>query len=198
MAEITAANVKNLRDRTGAGMMDAKAALVEASGDVEMAIEILRKKGQAKATKKAGRATSEGLVESYIHAGGGLGVLIEVNCESDFVARTDTFKDLVHSLAMHVAAARPTYLTPEDVPADVLAKEKEIYTAEAMNQNKPADIAAKIAEGKVQSFYKDNCLMLQNFVKEPEHTVQEVIVAAIARIGENIRISRFARFQLGE
>ena len=198
MAEITAANVKNLRDRTGAGMMDAKAALVEASGDVEMAIEILRKKGQAKATKKAGRATSEGLVESYIHAGGGLGVLIEVNCESDFVARTDTFKDLVHSLAMHVAAARPTYLPPEDVPADVLAKEKEIYTAEAMNQNKPADIAAKIAEGKVQSFYKDNCLMLQNFVKEPEHTVQEVIVAAIARIGENIRISRFARFQLGE
>ena len=197
MTNITAQQVKELRDRTAAGMMDAKQALVEAGGDIEKAIDVLRKKGLAKASKKAGRDTAEGVVHSYIHAGGKIGVLLEVNCESDFVALTEQFQQMVHDIAMHIAAVGPQYVSSEDIPADVIAKEKEINVEEAKGQNKPADVAERIAEGKLKNFYEQVSLLNQPYVRDGSRTVGEIIAAMISTLGENIRINRFARFQIG-
>lgn len=195
---ISAALVKELRDKTNAGMMDCKKALEEAGGDMEKAIDVLRKKGLAAAGKKAGRVASEGSVGSYIHMGGKIGVLVEVNCETDFVARTERFQQLVKNLAMHIAAARPQYLAPEDVPADVLAREKAIYNEQAANEGKPEKFREKIIEGRLNKFYGEVCLLKQLYVKDDKKTIEEVVTAAIAEMGENIRIRRFARFELGE
>ena len=198
MAEITAATVKKLRDLTGAGMMECKAALTEANGNIEEATTILRKRGLAQATKKAGRSTNEGLIGSYIHMGGKIGVLVEVNCESDFVARTDDFQSLAREVAMHIAAASPQYVRREDVPADVLEREKEIFRAQMKDQNKPAQVIEKIVEGKLNSFYEQVCLMDQPSVRDPKVTIGQVVQAAIAKLGENITIPRFVRYKLGE
>lgn len=195
---ISASLVKELRDKTNAGMMDCKKALEEAGGDMEKAIDVLRKKGLAAAGKKAGRIASEGAVGSYIHMGGKIGVLVEVNCETDFVARTERFQQLVKNLAMHIAAARPQYLAPEDVPADVLAREKAIYNDQAANEGKPEKFRDKIIEGRLNKFYGEVCLLKQMYVKEDKKTIEEVVTGAIAEMGENIRIRRFARFELGE
>ncbi|HUE89587.1 MAG TPA: translation elongation factor Ts [Vicinamibacterales bacterium] len=198
MAKITAEMVKQLRDKTGAGMMDCKAALTEANGDMEKAIDILRKKGLASAAKRAGRATRDGVIGHYIHMGGKVGVLVEVNCETDFVARTDDFQTLARELAMHIAAAAPLYVKREDVPAEVLEKEKEIYRAQFAGQNKPANVIDKIAEGKLESYYSQVCLLDQPSVRDPNITIQQMVAAAAAKTGENVTISRFARFKLGE
>ncbi|NLW16236.1 MAG: translation elongation factor Ts [Firmicutes bacterium] len=198
MAEITAALVKELRERTGAGMMDCKRALVEKNGDIEAAIEYLREKGLAAAAKKAGRIASEGLVDAYIHAGGKLGVLIEVNCETDFVAKTDEFKELVRDLAMHIAAQSPTYISPDQIPAEVVEKEREILRAQALNEGKPEKIVDKMVEGRIQKFFAEVCLLNQPFVRDPDMTVGELITSKIASIGENINVRRFERFVLGE
>jgi elongation factor Ts len=198
---ISAEMVKKLREETGAGMMDCKSALVEAQGDVEKAREILRKKGLASAAKKAGRAATEGLVASYIHPGSKVGVLIEVNCETDFVAKTPEFQTLVRDIAMQVAAASPAaalYVTKEEVPAEVLEKEKEIYRAQAQSQGKPAPVQEKIAEGKVKEFYSTFCLLEQPFVKDPKLSVGQLVQEKIAVIKENIVVRRFARFRVGE
>lgn len=195
---ITAEMVKSLRERTGAGMMDCKKALVETNGDIEKAVDFLREKGLAAASKKAGRAATEGMVESYIHAGGRIGVLVEVNCETDFVAMTDGFKALARDIAMHIAAANPLYVTREEVPAEIIAHEREILKAQAMNEGKPENIAEKMVEGRVEKYYKDNCLMDQIFVKDNDMTMAELIKASIAKMGENISIRRFARYNLGE
>lgn len=197
MSQITAQQVKALREQTGAGMMDAKKALVEAAGNIDSAIDLLRKSGAAKASKKTDRDTSEGLVDSYLHAGGKIGVMVEVNCESDFVARTADFKTFVHDLAMHIAASSPSYVTREEVPADVLQKEKEIFVEIAKGQDKPEGIALKIAEGKLEGFYAGVVLLDQPFVKDSSQTISELLTAIIARLGENIRINRFARFEIG-
>jgi len=197
MAEITAALVKELRERTGAGMMECKAALVEARGDVPEAEVVLRKRGIASAGKKAERATKQGLIGSYIHHGGQLGVLVEVNCESDFVARTDDFQELVHDISMHIAAADPRYVRKEDVPADVLDKEKEIARARALGEGKPEKILDKIVEGRLSKFYEEVCLLEQPFVKEASLTVGQLIKTKIAKLGENIGIARFVRFKVG-
>jgi elongation factor Ts len=196
--EITAKMVQDLRAKTGAGIMDCKRALADTNGDVEKAIEELRKKGLASASKKAGRVTSEGLVASYIHAGGKLGVLIEINCETDFVARTDPFQQLIKDVAMQVAASNPLYLKRENVPPEVIAKEKEIYRAQVAASGKPEKVIEKIVEGKLEKYFSDVCLYEQPFVKEPEKSVQELVNAAIAQLGENINIRRFVRFVLGE
>src|SRR6185437_7501561 len=196
--DISAGLVKELREKTGAGMMDCKKALAESSGDFEKAIEFLRKKGIASAAKKAGRATKEGAVTSYIHGEGKVGVLLEVNCETDFVARTEQFRQFVKDVAMHVAAANPAYVRPEEVPADVIAKEKEIAVAQMQASGKPAAVLEKIAEGKIKKFYEDTCLMNQAFVKDPNKTIEQLLKETIAALGENIMIRRFARFQLGE
>jgi elongation factor Ts len=196
--EISAGLVRDLREKTGAGMMDCKKALTESSGDFEKAIEYLRKKGIASASKKAGRATKEGAVTSYIHGEGRVGVLLEVNCETDFVARTEQFKAFVKDVAMHVAAANPTYVRPEEVPADVIAKEKEIAVAQMQASGKPAAVLEKIAEGKIKKFYEDSCLMNQVFVKDPNKTIEQLLKETIAALGENIMVRRFSRFQLGE
>lgn len=196
--EITASQVKELREKTGAGMMDCKKALTETGGDFEKAVEFLRKKGIASAAKKAGRATREGAVASYIHGEGRVGVLVEINCETDFVARTDQFKDFVKDVAMHIAAASPQWVTPEEVPAEVIAKEKEIAVAQMQSQNKPQAVLEKIAEGKIKKFYEDTCLMQQAFVKDPGKSIEQLQKEAIAGLGENISIRRFARFVLGE
>jgi len=199
--EIRAELVKELRDKTGAGFMDCKKALSEASGDVDQAVRWLREKGLAAAAKKAGRATSEGLVDSYLHAGGRIGVLVEVNCETDFVAKTPDFQRLVKDLAMQVAAASPAlprYVRREEVPADVIEQEREIYRAQAKSSGKPEKVIEKIVEGKIDKFLADICLLDQPFVREPEKTVKEVVSEAIAKLGENINVRRFARFQLGE
>jgi elongation factor Ts len=196
--EITAKMVQELRTKTGAGMMDCKRALADTNGDVEKAIEELRKKGLASASKKAGRVTSEGLVASYIHAGGKLGVLVEINCETDFVARTDPFQQLCKDVAMQIAASNPLYLKRANVPPEVIAKEKEIYQAQVAVSGKPEKVIAKIVEGKLEKYFSDVCLYEQPFVKEPEKTVQDRVNAAIAQLGENINIRRFARFVLGE
>jgi elongation factor Ts len=196
--EISASQVKDLREKTGAGMMDCKKALAETSGDFEKAIEYLRKKGIASAAKKAGRATKEGAVTSYIHGEGRVGVLLEINCETDFVARTEQFKTFTRDVAMHVAAAMPQWVRPEEVPADVIAKEKEIAVAQLAASGKPAAMLEKIAEGKLKKFYEDTCLMNQAFVKDPNKTVQQLLQETIATLGENITIRRFARFVLGE
>jgi elongation factor Ts len=198
MTEISAALVKKLRDATGAGMMECKAALTEAKGDIEEAITILRKRGLAQATKKAGRATNEGLIGSYIHMGGKIGVLVEVNCESDFVARTEDFQSLAREIAMHIAAASPQYVKREDVPAEVLEREKAIYRAQMEGQKKPAQVIEKIVEGKLASFYEQVCLIDQPSIRDPKVTIGQAVQAAIAKLGENISIARFVRFKLGE
>jgi len=189
--------VMQLREMTGAGIVDSKKALDEANGDLAAAAEILRKKGVAKASGKSERATAEGLVHSYIHANGKLGVMVELLCETDFVARTDQFKELVHDIAMHIAAANPLYLKPEDVPADVIAKEKEMYASEVAGSGKPAEIVEKIVSGKLEKFYSDTCLLRQSFVKDEDITVEELVKQTIAKIGENVQIGRFVRFALG-
>ncbi|HEY7057147.1 MAG TPA: translation elongation factor Ts [Vicinamibacterales bacterium] len=194
--DITAAMVKTLRDATGAGMMECKAALTEAKGDMEQATTLLRKRGLAQAAKKAGRSTSEGVIGHYIHMGGKIGVLVEVNCESDFVARTDAFQSLVKELAMHIAAASPTYVRREEVPADVLAREREIYREQV--KDKPAQVVDKIVEGKVESYYEQFCLLDQFSVRDSKTRIRDVVQAAIATLGENITISRFARMKVGE
>jgi elongation factor Ts len=196
--EITASLVKELRDKTGAGMMDCKKALVETGGDVEKAVDELRKKGLAAAAKKAGRSTSDGLVASYIHAGGKIGVLVEVNCETDFVARTDDFVELVNDIAMHIAAADPRFVRREEVTEDVLERERAIFRDQALAEGKPEDIVDKIVDGKLGKFYSEAVLLEQPFVKDPDVTVGELITQKIAKIGENMQVSRFARFVLGE
>jgi elongation factor Ts len=198
MAEISASAVKELRDRTGAGMMDCKKALAEAGGDSARAEEILRKKGLSAAAKKAGRIASEGAVGSYIHMGGKIGVLVEVNCETDFVARNEAFQALVKDLAMQIAATAPHYVRREEVPAELVAKETEIARSQAREQKKPEPIVEKIAQGKVDKFYKEVCLLEQPFVKDDKKTVQDVVTEAVARIGENISVRRFSRFVCGE
>jgi elongation factor Ts len=195
--EITAKMVKDLREKTGLGMMDCKNALVESKGDPEKAIENLRKKGALKAAKREGRATSEGRIGSYIHMTGKLGVLIELNCESDFVAKTDEFGELVKDLCMHIAASAPRWTSPEDVPEDVLGKEKEIYIAQAKEAGKPDKMLEKIAEGKMKKFFSEACLLEQPFVKNPDVTVGQLIKDKIAKLGENITVGRFARMQVG-
>lgn len=197
MAEITAQLVKQLRDATGAGMMECKAALQEANGDLEAATLILRKRGLAQAAKKSGRATGEGLIGSYIHAGGKIGVLVEINCESDFVARTEDFQTLLKEVALQVAAANPTYTRREDVPADVLEREREIYRSQMENSGKPAQVIEKIIEGKLGSFYEQNVLVDQASIRDPKTTVGQLVQAAIAKLGENITVARFVRFKVG-
>ena len=196
--EITAALVKELRERTGAGMMDCKEALKATGGDMQKAIDLLRQKGIATAAKRAGREASEGLVHAYIHPGGKIGVLIEVNCESDFVARSEAFLDLVKNLAMQVAAASPLCLRPEDVPSEVLAKEREIYAAQAREEGKPEKILDKIVEGRVKKYYGQVCLLEQPYVRDDKLSVQDLLNETIGKIGEKIVVRRFARYQLGE
>ena len=196
--EFTAKDVMALRERTGAGMMDCKKALVECNGDAEKAIEYLREHGIAKAAKKQGRIAAEGIVDSYIHMGGKVGVLLEVNCESDFVARGDEFKGLVHDIALHIAAANPQYLTKEEVPAGVIENEKKILLAQALEEGKPQNIAEKMVEGRIKSYYEDNCLLNQKFVKDPSKTIEQIVVEATAKIGETIAVRRFVRFEMGE
>ncbi len=198
MAEVTAALVKDLRERTGAGMMECKKALVEAQGDIGEAEVLLRKWGIASAGKKATRATKQGLIGSYIHHGGQLGVLVEVNCESDFVARTDDFTELVHDLAMHIAAADPRFIRKEDVTSDVLDKEKDIARARALNEGKPEKVVDKIVEGRLQKFYEEVCLLEQPFVKEATLTIGQLVKTKIAKLGENISVARFVRFKVGD
>src|SRR4051812_11313435 len=193
---ITAADVKKLRDATGAGMMECKAALTEANGDLDAAMTLLRKRGLATAAKKAGRATSEGLIGHYIHMGGKIGVLVEINCESDFVARTDKFQELTKEIAMHIAAANPTYVRREDVPADVIAREKDIYKDQV--KDKPANVIDKIVEGKLNSYYQQFCLLEQASVRDPNVTIQQLVQDAIRILGENITVSRFVRMKVGE
>lgn len=198
MAEITAAMVKELRERTGAGMMDCKKALAGTNGDLEKAVDFLREKGLAAAAKKAGRIAAEGLVESYIHGAGRIGVLLEINCETDFVAKTDEFKALARDIAMQIAASKPEYVRREDVPADIVAKEKEILAAQAANEGKPEKIIQKMVEGRIEKYYKEVCLLEQPFIKDPDMSVQQLITGKIAKIGENISIRRFIRYELGE
>jgi elongation factor Ts len=202
MAEITASAVKSLREKTGAGMVDCKNALVEANGDENAAIEILRKKGMATAGKKAGRVTAEGVVGSYIHMGGKVGVLVEINCESDFVARGDEFQQLVKDVAMHIAASDPRWATRDEVPAGELEKERGIYKeqlkADPKNANKPEDVLGKIIEGRLNKFYEENVLVDQPFVKDPSKTIGELVAEKIASIKENISIRRFTRYKMGE
>ena len=195
---VTAAAVKELREKTGAGMMACKAALTEAQGDFALATEALRKKGIAMAEKKLGRAVKEGIVLSYIHGEGRVGVLIEVNCETDFVARTDQFKTLVRDLAMHVAAAQPKWVHPVDVEAAILDKEREIFAAQCEALGQPAHLIQKISEGRVQKFYEENCLVKQIFVKDRTKTIEQLLTEFIAVLGENISVRRFARYALGE
>jgi elongation factor Ts len=196
--QVTAQMVKELRERTGAGMMDCKAALAETDGDMEKAIDLLRKKGMASAAKKAGRVAAEGAVGSYIHAGGKIGVLVEVNCETDFVARTEQFQELVKDIAMHVAAADPRFVAREEVTPEVLERERAIFREQAAASGKPANVVEKIVEGKVEKFYGETVLLEQAFVKNPDQTVGQLVQEKIAKIGENIRVRRFARFRLGE
>ena len=196
--EISAALVKKLRDMTGVGMMECKAALQEAKGDIDEAQTILRKRGLAQAAKKVGRSTSEGLIGSYIHAGGKIGVLVELNCESDFVARTEDFQNLLKEIALQVAAASPTYAKREDVPAGVLEREREIYRAQMENSGKPAQVVEKIVEGKLGSFYEQTVLIDQASIRDPKTTVGQLLQAAIAKLGENISVARFVRFKVGE
>src|ERR1044071_5096695 len=197
MAEITAQLVKQLRERTGAGMMECKKALVEANGDLEAAVVVLRKRGIASADKKSARVTRQGLIGSYIHHGGQIGVMVEINCESDFVARTDDFKELVHDVAMHIAAADPRYVRKEDVPEPVLEKEKEIARDRARGEGKPEKVLDRIVEGRVAKFYEEVCLLEQPFVKEATLTIEQLVKTRIAKLGENMSIARFVRFKVG-
>lgn len=195
---ISAKQVKELRDLTSAGFMECKGALTEANGNLDEAVKILRTRGQAKAAKRAGRTTAQGLVSSYIHPGGQVGVLLEVNCESDFVARTDDFQTLVKEIAMHVAAANPTYLRREDVPEDALERERDIYRTQFADTGKPADVVAKIVEGKLNSFYEQIVLLDQPSVRDPKVTIGSLVAAAVAKLGENITVTRFSRFKVGD
>ena len=195
---VSASIVKELRERTGVGMMECKKALQETDGNMEKAIEYLRERGLAVAAKKAGRIAADGIVESYIHAGGKIGVLLEVNCETDFVAKTNEFRTFVRDIAMHIAASNPKYLSRIEIAADAIEKEKEILKAQAINEGKPEKIVDKIVEGRIEKFYKDACLLEQPFVKDTDKTIQEFVTQMIATIGENINIRRFVRFQMGE
>ncbi|MDF2928629.1 MAG: tsf [Anaerospora sp.] len=195
---ITAGMVKELRESTGAGMMDCKKALTETNGDMDKAVDFLREKGLAAAAKKAGRVAAEGLVESYIHGGGRIGVLLEINCETDFVAKTDGFKALARDIAMQIAAANPSYVSRSEVPASVVEHEREVLRAQALNEGKPANIVEKMIEGRVEKYYKEVCLLEQVFIKDTDKTVTQLINESISKIGENINIRRFTRYQLGE
>ena len=195
---IDAKLVKTLREKTGAGMMDCKRALVETKGDLENAVDYLRKTGIAKAETKGTRETKEGLVYSYIHAGGRLGVLVEVNCETDFVAKTDRFQELVHNLSMQIAATNPQALDPESLTEDVVAREKNIYAEQAQSSGKPANIIEKMVEGRINKFYQEVCLMEQTYIKNPDKKVKDLIAESIASLGENISINRYIRFAIGE
>jgi elongation factor Ts len=198
MAAITADQVKTLRERTGAGMMDCKAALAETGGDMERAVDVLRKRGLASAARKSGRTTSEGVVGSYIHMGGKIGVLVEVNCESDFVARTDDFQTLVKELGLQIAAAAPLYVSREDVPDEALEREKAIYREQVATSGKPANVVEKIVEGKLNSFYEQACLLDQPSIRDPKVKVSDIVQSVIGKLGENIAVARFARFKVGE
>jgi elongation factor Ts len=195
---IQASDVKNLREKTGAGMMDCKNALVQANGDMEEAIKLLREKGLASAAKKAGRIAAEGVVESYIHMGGKIGVLVEVNCETDFVAKTDQFKTFVRDVAMQIAASNPLYVDPSEVPESEIESEKEILRAQALAEGKPEKIVDKMVEGRIQKYYKDVCLLEQSFVKDQDKAVKDILNEKIAEIGEKISIRRFVRYEMGE
>jgi len=198
MAEITTQMIKELREKTGAGIVDCKKALVEAGGDMEKAVEILRKKGAAKAAKKAERATAEGAVFSYIHGGGKVGVLVELNCETDFVARNETFKELGHEIAMQIAAMSPEYVSKEEVPAEVIEKEKEVLREQALAEGKPEHIVEKIVEGRLAKFYSEKCLLEQPWIKDDSKTIKDLITDYITKLGENIKVRRFARFEVGK
>lgn len=195
---ISANLVKELRDRTGAGMMDCKKALAETGGDIEKAVDYLREKGLAAAAKKSGRIAAEGLVEAYIHGAGRIGVLVEVNCETDFVAKTEEFKALARDIAMQIAAAKPEFVRREDVPSEALDKEREILRAQALNEGKPEKIVEKMVDGRIEKYYKEVCLMEQPFIKDPDLSVKQLITEKIAKIGENISVRRFTRYELGE
>lgn len=196
--EISAGLVKDLRERTGAGIMDCKKALAETKLNFEAAVTYLREKGLASAAKRADKTTSEGTVGSYVHAGGKVGVIVEVNCETDFVAKTDEFQSLAKDLAMHIAAINPLYVKREDVPQDVIDKERHIYKAQAQESGKPEKVVEKMVDGKIEKFFQEVCLMEQSFVKDPDMTVKELLTATIAKVGENISIKRFSRFKVGE
>ena len=198
MTTISATLVKQLREKTGAGMMDCKQALTECKGDLDQAVDFLRKKGLATAQKRAGRAMTEGTVQSYIHMGGKLGVLVEVNCETDFVAKNEDFVDFTRNIAMHIAASNPLGIRPEDIPEEVVNREKEIYKAQTLELGKPENVVAKIVEGKLNKFFKENCLLHQPYVRDPDMTVEDLLNELIAKIGENITIRRYVRFQTGE
>ena len=194
---ITSQMVKDLRDKTGAGMMDCKKALSENAGDMEKAIDFLRLKGLAVAAKRAGRATSEGIVETYIHAGGKLGVMVELNCETDFVAKTDGFREFARDVAMHIAAANPISLSRDDVPADIVERERQIYVQQALESGKPENIVEKMVSGKIDRYLSEICLLEQQFVKNPEKSIQDMLTDLVGKMGENVSIKRFARFQVG-
>lgn len=198
MAKISAGMVKELREKTGAGMMDCKNALSEVNGNIENAIAFLRKKGLATAQKRAGRALNEGIIQSYIHMTGKLGVLVEVNCETDFVAKNEDFQEFAKNIAMHIAASNPLGITPEDVPENLIEKEKEIYRAQALEMGKPENVIDKIVEGKLKKFYEESCLLNQPYVRDTDISIADLLNALIAKIGENISIKRFIRYQIGE
>ena len=197
MADISAAMVKTLREKSGAGIMDCKEALKSCDGDMEKAVDFLRKKGLATAAKRAGRATSEGTIQSYIHMGGKIGVMVEVDCETDFVAKTDDFVEFAKNLAMHIAATSPVGIVPEDVTEDIISREKEIYRAQAVEMGKPEKMIDKIVDGKLNKFFKESCLLNQAYVKDPDKTINDYLNEVIAKTGEKIEIKRFARFQVG-
>lgn len=198
MAAISAEQVKALRERTGAGMMDCKKALEESNGDIEKAIEVLRKKGAAMAAKRADRATNQGVIEAYIHAGGRIGTLVELNCETDFVAKTPDFRSLAHDLAMQVAAMSPIVVSRDQVDPGLIEREKEIYKTQAKNEGKPAPVIEKIADGRLEKFYQENCLLEQSFIKDSSKTIKDLLNEAAGKMGENVTIRRFHRFHLGE
>ncbi|MDF2565068.1 MAG: Elongation factor Ts [Massilibacillus sp.] len=198
MATITAAMVKELREMTGAGMMDCKKALGETEGNIEKAVDFLREKGLAAAAKKAGRIAAEGVVEAYIHGGGRIGVMVEINCETDFVAKTDDFKELARDVAMQIAATNPLFVRREDVDPTVIEHEREVFRAQALNEGKPEKIVEKMVVGRIEKYYKEICLMEQSFIKDPDQTISQIINGKISKIGENISVRRFTRYQLGE
>ena len=196
--EVSAAAVKSLREKTGAGMMDCKKALAESGGDLDKAVDYLRQKGLAAASKKASRTASDGAIGAYVHPGGKIGVLVELNCETDFVARTPEFQNLLKDIAMQIAAANPRYIRPEEVPTGDLEKEREIYRRQALESGKPEKVVDKIVDGKIDRFYSEVCLLEQSFIKNPDRKVSEILTEAVARLGENIQVKRFSRYQLGE
>lgn len=195
---VSAGSVKNLREKTGAGILECQKALNQSGGDIDKAIDLLRQKGLATAQKKAGRSTNDGLIASYIHSGGRLGILVEINCETDFVAKTDDFQQLSRDLGLHIAAAAPQYVRREEIPAEVTEKEKELYLAQAKETGKPAAVLEKIVSGRLEKFFSGICLMEQPFVKDPEITIKDLISQKIAKLGENISVRRFTRYRLGE